>query len=86
MNGLTRNDLHDLFEQAVNDGSRCIFVEITAEGVREVICIPRAGFDEKLEFYNRTYTDELRHIMNKRVMITSLSHGGPDQLEHLIYN
>lgn len=48
MNGLTRNDLHDLFEQAVNDGSRCIFVEITAEGVREVICIPRAWFDEKL--------------------------------------
>lgn len=86
MNGLTRNDLHDLFEQAVNDGSRCIFVEITAEGVREVICIPRAWFDEKLEFYNRTYTDELRHIMNKRVIITSLSHGGPDQLEHLIYN
>lgn len=86
MNGLTREDLNDVFEQAVNDGSRCMFVEITAEGVREVICIPRAWFNEKLEFYNRTYTDELRHIMNKRVMITSLSHGGPDQLEQLIYN
>lgn len=86
MNGFSRQDLNAVFEQAIKDGSRCVFVEITAEGIREVICIPRAWFNEKLEFYNRTYTDELRHIMNRRVMITDLSHGEPDQLEQLIYN
>src|SRR5690625_644625 len=62
------------FARARNDNSfSFVILEIVAEGIREFIVIPRESFTEKLSFYKRSYTDELVHVMNKNVAITSFA-------------
>lgn len=76
-----KQTLIETFEKAKEDNDDYVFVGIKAEGVRETICIPQVSFDEKQAFYERSYTDNLVHVMNKNVFITGLSRGGSGQLD-----
>lgn len=57
------------FDVAIKKGCKIIYILIEAEGVREVILIPKESFKAKKEFYQRAYTDNLTHAMNKDVKI-----------------
>lgn len=78
---LTKKNLKETFTKAKEEDSEFVFVGIEAEGVQETICIPKRSFDEKQAFYERSYTDELVHVMNKNVFIRGLSYGGSEQLD-----
>ena len=83
MSKLTKKDLKAIFTKAKEEGSKFVFVGIEAEGVQETICIPERSFVEKQAFYERSYTDDLVHVMNKNVFIRGLSYGGSDQLDNI---
>lgn len=78
---MNKKDLIEQFNKAREDESKFVFIGIEAEGVQETICIPRRSFDEKQAFYERSYTDDLKHVMNKNVFIRGLSRGGSEQLD-----
>lgn len=80
---LTKNDLVGQFNKAREEKSPFVFVGISAEGVQETICIPSRSFDEKQAFYERSYTNDLVHVMNKNVFIRGLSRGGSEQLDNI---
>ncbi|MEN2467951.1 hypothetical protein [Ornithinibacillus sp. JPR2-1] len=77
---LTKEQLIGQFDKAREEKAPFVFVGIEAEGVQETICIPSRSFDEKQAFYERSYTDDLVHVMNKNVFIRGLSHGDSEQL------
>ncbi|WP_096269392.1 hypothetical protein [Paucisalibacillus globulus] len=79
--GLTKKNLVEQFDKARVENAHFVFVGIEAEGVQETICIPSRSFDEKQAFYERSYTDNLVHVMNKNVFIRGLSRGGSEQLD-----
>ena len=78
---LNKIDLVTQFVKAKEEGCPFVFVGIEAEGVQETICIPKRSFDEKQAFYERSYTEDLVHVMNKNVFIRGVSRGGSDQLD-----
>lgn len=78
---LTKEMLIEQFDKAKEDNSKFVFIGIEAEGVQETIAIPQRSFDEKQAFYERSYTDELVHVMNKNVFIRGLSRGGSEELD-----
>lgn len=80
---LTKEVLNEQFDKAKADGSKFVFIGIEAEGLQETIAIPQRSFDEKQAFYERSYTDELVHVMNKNVFIRGLSRGGSEQLDNI---
>lgn len=80
---LTQKDLNGVFNEAIEDDSDFVFIGIEAENVREFICIPKYSFNEKQEFYNRSYTEKLVHVMNKNVFIYELSHGKSSELDNI---
>lgn len=80
---LTKRDLIEQFNKARKENAPFVFVGIAAEGVQETVCIPSRSFDEKQAFYERSYTDDLVHVMNKNVFIRGLSCGGSEQLDNI---
>ncbi len=64
-----KDKLIDEFFNARDNHYPFIVLEIEAEGTREFIVIPRESFADKLSFYQRSYTDDLVHVMNKNVSI-----------------
>lgn len=80
---LSKEDLRDVFKKAQEKESDYIFVGIEAEGVQEIICIPNKSFVEKLAFYERSYSDELVHVMNKNVFIYTCSYGNSSELDRM---
>ncbi|QIC46186.1 hypothetical protein GAG94_03045 [Lysinibacillus sphaericus] len=81
---LTKQNLKNTFKDARTVGSPFVFVGIEAEGIKEVISIPKLSFDAKEQFYNNAYSDNLVHVMNSKVKITGLSHGDSDALYDLV--
>lgn len=79
--GLKKADLIEQFNKARENEATFVFISIEAEGVQETICIPSRSFDAKQAFYERSYTDELVHMMNKNVFIRGLSYGSSGQLD-----
>lgn len=77
---MEKRELQLAFEKAKEENKPFVFVSIEAENVVEVICIPDVSFEEKLKFYERSYTDELRHVMNKNVFIKSVDYGDSETL------
>lgn len=70
------------FDRAQKDSDYSfVILEIVAEGTREFIVVPRESFAEKLSFYKRSYTDDLVHVMNKNVSITSFA-----AVKHILTN
>ncbi|RDW17040.1 hypothetical protein CWR48_15680 [Oceanobacillus arenosus] len=78
---LTKGQLIEQFDKAREENAPFVFVGIEAEGVQETICIPQRSFDEKQAFYERSYTDDLVHVMNKNVFIRGLARGDSKQLD-----
>lgn len=77
---MEKRELQLAFEKAKEENKPFVFVSIEAENVVEVICIPDVSFEEKLKFYERSYTDELKHVMNKNVFIKSVDYGDSETL------
>lgn len=82
---MSKKKFIELFDVAEELGSRCIYVEISAEGIDEVIVIPNKSFKSKREFYKSTYDKNLCHVMNKDVKIVGFSHGDTLDLQNHIY-
>ena len=80
----TKKALTRTFDAARQSGVDYVFVAIRAEGVDEVIVIPKRSFDEKEKFYMNAYNDDLKHVMNKEVYIRGLSYGSCNELENVI--
>lgn len=78
---LTKKHLQETFKKALAEKSRFVFIGIEAEGVQETICIPQRSFKDKQAFYERSYSDDLVHVMNSKVFIRGLSYGESDQLD-----
>lgn len=78
---LSKKNLVQQFEKAKKENESFVFIGIEAEGVQETICIPKRSFAEKQSFYERSYTDDLVHVMNKNVFIRGFSCGGSEQLD-----
>ena len=81
---LTKEHLQNTFNTAKENGVDYVFVAIIAEGVEEVIVIPKQSFDAKKMFYLEAYNNELIHVMNKNVYIRDLSYGSCYELENII--
>lgn len=81
---LTKQHLQNTFTKAKKTNSPYVFVGIKAEGVAEVIVIPKQSFEAKEQFYTNAYSDDLTHVMNKNVMITGLSYGDSEQIANII--
>ncbi|MDC6267231.1 hypothetical protein [Lysinibacillus fusiformis] len=81
---LTKQNLKETFKGARTVGSSFVFVGIEAEGIKEVISIPKPSFDAKEHFYMNAYSDDLVHVMNSKVKITGLTHGDPEALYDLV--
>lgn len=81
---LTKEHLQNTFNTARENGVDYVFVAIIAEGVEEVIVIPKESFDAKEKFYLGAYSEELTHVMNKNVKIRGLSYGSCYELENII--
>lgn len=81
---LTKQNLINTFTAARAEGTPFVFVGIEAEGVKEVIAVPSVSFDAKEKFYISAYTDDLAHVMNSKVCITGLTHGGVGAIYDLI--
>ena len=77
---LNQQNLANTFKGAREQGSSFVFVAIEAEGTKEVIAVPFKSFDAKEKFYANAYTDELVHVMNSKVKIIGLTHGGTEAL------
>ena len=52
-----------------------VAVKITGYEKPQITISPKENFDEKLEFYKRTYTDFLKHKDNENVKISGFTHG-----------
>ena len=72
------------FNQAEVKGYPYVFVKIEAEGIEELIVIPKQSFEAKEKFYLNAYDDELTHVMNKNVKITNLGFGNKEHLSNFI--
>jgi hypothetical protein len=81
---LTKKHLQSNFAKARETNSPYVFVGLQAEGVSEVIVVPKKSFDAKEQFYMNAYSDNLTHVMNKNVVITGLSYGDSEQLTNII--
>ena len=81
---LTKEGLQATFSSARHTGAPYVFVSIRAEGVDEVIAIPRKSFAAKEAFYMKAYTDDLVHCMNERVYVRGLGYGDVDQIQYML--
>lgn len=81
---LDKTDLDFTFAKARQTSSPFVFIHLVAEGIEEVIAIPSRSFDGKEAFYNRSYTNELIHVMNSDVMIIGLSYGHSNELDIML--
>lgn len=77
---MKKKELQLAFEKAKEENKPFVFVSIEAENTVEIICIPDVSFEEKLKFYERSYTDDLIHVMNKNVFIKSVDYGTSETL------
>lgn len=81
--GLNKTHLENTFNKARETKSPFVFIAIVAEGVEEIISIPERSFDAKEAFYGRSYSDDLVHVMNSKVVIRGLSYGEASELERI---
>lgn len=81
---LTHQNIIATFEGARSQESPFVFVGVEAEGIKEIIAVPAESYDAKEQFYLRSYTNELVHVMNSNVRIFGLSHGDNDCLRDVL--
>ncbi|PIC72420.1 hypothetical protein [Sporosarcina sp. P17b] len=81
---LTKQHLQNNFNKAREADSPYVFIGISAEGVDEVIVIPKRSFEDKENFYLSAYDENLNHVMNKKVYIRGFSFGDVDEIRNII--
>ncbi|MCM3030372.1 MULTISPECIES: hypothetical protein [unclassified Niallia] len=81
---LTKQHLTNTFKGARENGASFVFVGIEAEGIQEVIAVPKVSFDAKEKFYNNAYSDELVHVMNSKVKVFGLTYGEAESITELV--
>lgn len=81
---LTKKHLQNNFTKAREIDSPYVFIGISADGIEELIVIPKQSFDAKEKFYMNAYDDDLTHVMNKSVFIRGLSYGNAKEIENII--
>lgn len=81
---LTKQHLTNTFAKARETKSPYVFVGINADGTDELIVIPERSFDAKEKFYLNAYSEDLVHVMNKKVFIRGLSYGDVDQVANIL--
>lgn len=80
---LTKQHLINTFAAARERNANFVFVAVVAEGIKEVIAIPKESMDSKEQFYMKVYDDNLVHCMNSKVSIHGLSYGYATELNNL---
>lgn len=80
---LSMKHLTNTFKRARETSSPFVFIAIMAEGTEEIVTIPAKSFDAKENFYNKAYTEDLVHVMNKEVYIRGLSYGVATDLNNI---
>ena len=91
---LTLRDLNECFDQAKEVGASLIAVKVrVGDSADETIINPSSNFEEKIAYYNNTYSEILRHkfSVDKEIQITAFAHGGSYKelernLEIMIHN
>lgn len=81
---ITKQNLNNAFDSAIKENASYVGVKVSAEGTEECIVIPSKSFEDKRNFYNRAYTEELIHSMNSKVKIVGFTHGDWSDIEELI--
>jgi len=81
---LTKKHLQENFRKAREVDSPYVFIGINADGIDELIVIPKRSFDAKEKFYLDAYSDDLTHVMNKNVYIRDLSYREAKEIENII--
>lgn len=81
---MKKHMLMDVFEHARLSESPYVFVLIEAEGTDEIVVVPNKSFNDKQAFYNKAYSDDLKHVMNKDVFIKRFDYGNADKLKFII--
>jgi hypothetical protein len=81
---LLKQHLTNTFAKARETGASCVFIEISAIGVDEIVLVPKRSFDAKERFYDKAYSDDLTHVMNSDVFIRGLSYGEIEDLHNII--
>lgn len=82
---LTHQHIENTFDAAREVGAKYVFVAVVAEGIEEIIVIPRESWEAKEVFYKRSYSNEgLVHVMNSQVYIRGLSYGDADELNNIV--
>lgn len=81
---LTKQNLINTFNGAREHDAPFVFVGIEAEGIKEVIAVPKESFDAKEKFYNTAYSDDLVHVMNSKVHVFGLTYGEANGIHDLI--
>lgn len=74
---LTMDNLIKCFEGAKESEVRYIGLKINMDGFAkdEVIINPRENFDTKLEYYKKTYDENLNHKYSKGISISGFTFG-----------
>lgn len=73
---LTKQDLINIFSVAREKQLPFVVVGIEAEDIKEAIVVPAESFDAKEQFYLKSYSDELVHVMNSKVRIFNVIAAG----------
>lgn len=81
---LNKKDLLRVFDEATDRDYPYVFVKVEAEGIEELIIIPRRSFEAKKDFYTNAYNDDLTHVMNKNVKLTDLGYGNELEISNFI--
>lgn len=77
---MQKRELINTFQKASDENAAFVFMSIQAEGTLEIICIPDISFKSKKDFYEQTYTEDCKHVMNKNVIIKSVDYGSSETL------
>lgn len=81
---VNKSGLIRVFAQATERNYPYVFVKIEAEGIEELIVIPKQSFEAKEEFYVNAYSNDLTHVMNKNVKITDCGYGSEIDVSNFI--
>jgi hypothetical protein len=78
-----KQSLIKTFNAARARNSSFVFVGVEAEGIKEVITVPKQSFDAKEQFYMNAYSEELVHVMNSKVRVFGLNYGEAEDVHDL---
>ena len=72
----SKKDLIKIFVKAKEKNARVIGILLNIKSYRysEIIVNNRSNFDKKLEYYNATYDDNLKHKLDNKIYISDFAY------------